>query len=104
MTPLRSWFQRNALGLVLVLVAACITVGAVEIARLGRVESNFAVSQKASTQTRIVTVAARCNLTQLILGVLVRIHDSRDAAPFQRSLNECVDQLASVKAINAATH
>lgn len=63
----------------------------------------FAISQKASTQTRIATVTQRCELTRLILGVLVRVHDGVDAAPFQASEATCLKQLASVKAINAAT-
>jgi hypothetical protein len=62
-----------------------------------------AVSQKASTQTRVSTVSQRCALTDLILGVLTRVHDSADAAGFQSSEAKCLAQLASVKAINAAT-
>lgn len=70
---------------------------------LQRVQHQILVSQKASTKTRVKTVAQRCDLTHLILGVLVRVHDSPDAAPFQASLITCEKQLASVKQIDAKT-
>lgn len=60
-------------------------------------------SQKASTQTRVSTVTQRCELTRLILRVLIRVHDTVDAAPFHASEHTCLKQLATVKAINAAT-
>jgi type II secretory pathway pseudopilin PulG len=63
----------------------------------------FAVSQKASTKTRVSTVSQRCDLTRLILGVLDRVHDTVDAAGFHESEAKCLTQLASVKKINAAT-
>jgi hypothetical protein len=63
----------------------------------------LAVSQKASTQTRVATVSQRCELTNLILGVLVRVHDTTDSRGFLKSEAKCLSQLASVKAINTAT-
>lgn len=71
--------------------------------RLSSVQGHLVASQKASTQTRITTVGQRCDLTRLILGVLVRVRDTPDAAPFQRSLRVCQTQLALVKMINAKT-
>jgi hypothetical protein len=71
--------------------------------QLSSVQGHLVTSQKASTQTRITTVGQRCDLTGLILGVLVRVHDSQDAAPFQKSLRVCREQLALVKQINAKT-
>jgi hypothetical protein len=71
--------------------------------QLSSVQGQVVASQKASTQTRITTVGQRCGLTGLILGVLVRVHDTQDAAPFQKSLKVCREQLALVKQINAKT-
>jgi hypothetical protein len=71
--------------------------------RLSSVQGHLVASQKASTRTRITTVGQRCDLTRLILGVLVRVHDGQDAAPFQKSLRVCQEQLALVKQINART-
>lgn len=72
-------------------------------ARLMAVQVTLEVSQKASTKTRVTTVGQRCDLTHLILGVLVRVHDVPDAAPFQASYRTCVTQLAEVKQIDAKT-
>lgn len=52
-----------------------------------------------SSQTRVHTVEQRCQLTQLILRVLVRVHDKVDAAPFQASYATCEKQLLTVKKI-----
>jgi Na+-transporting NADH:ubiquinone oxidoreductase subunit NqrC len=71
--------------------------------RLAGALHTLAVSQKASTQTRVSTVTQRCDLTDLILGVLDRVHDTVDAAGFHASEKTCLAQLASVKKINAAT-
>lgn len=71
--------------------------------RLVAVQHTLEVSQKASTKTRVTTVGQRCDLTHLILGVLVRVHDTADASPFQKSYRVCLDQLAEVKQINAKT-
>lgn len=71
--------------------------------RLANVQRTLEVSQKASTKTRVTTVGQRCDLTRLILGVLVRVHDTPDAAPFQESYRICLKQLATVKHINAKT-
>jgi hypothetical protein len=60
----------------------------------------LAVSQKKSTETRIVTVTQRCQLTKLILDVLVR-QDPVVAGAFQASYAGCEKQLAEVKSINA---
>ncbi len=81
-----------------------------EVGRVGRltdrlvaVQHGIAVTQKASTSTRVFTVTQRCKLTGLILGVLVRVQDQADAAPFQASRATCLRQLAAVKAINDMT-
>jgi hypothetical protein len=74
-----------------------------ETASLAQTQRALVVSQKASTQTRVTTVGQRCALTRLILGVLVRVHDTRDATPFEASAKTCLAQLASVKQINART-
>lgn len=71
--------------------------------RLAYTQHQILVSQKASTETRVKTVAQRCVLTRLVLSVLVRHHLIADATPFERSLVGCLVQLASVKRINAHT-
>lgn len=72
-------------------------------ARIGSIQHEILVSQKASTKTRVVTVGSRCDLTHLILGVLVRVHDTADSPPFVVSYQTCVKQLANVKHIDADT-
>jgi hypothetical protein len=62
-----------------------------------------AVSLKASTQTRVQTVAQRCDLTRLIIVHLLKHASAADTAPFRASQTTCLAQLAAVKAINAAT-
>lgn len=71
--------------------------------RISVVQHQLLVSQKASTKTRVTTVTSRCDLTHLILGVLERLHDPQDAAPFVASYRTCESQLQSVQHINAVT-
>lgn len=99
-----------AVGLVLVMLAAGVALreaiqansrasGAVAANKI--VIHQLAVSEAASAKTRISTVSQRCDLTRLILGVLVRVHDPMDAAAFQKSQATCLRQLAQVKMIYA---
>jgi hypothetical protein len=72
-------------------------------AKVTAVQHQLLTSQKASTETRVTTVGQRCALTQLILGVVVRVHDAADAGPLLASYAICEKQLATVKRINATT-
>lgn len=94
-----------ATGVIVILVAIAgnAYLGFSSFTRVSTLQRQLLVSQKASTKTRVGTVTQRCELTQLILGVLVRVHDRQDAAPFQASYRICMKQLATVKAINAHT-
>jgi hypothetical protein len=51
-----------------------------------------------SAKARVITVTQRCELTGLILGVVIR-DDHRRAGPFEKSLAGCEHQLKEVKAI-----
>lgn len=62
-------------------------------------QRTLGVSQKQSTHTRVVTVAQRCDLTNLVLSFA----PPAKHAALEKSLNGCEKQLVQVKQIDART-
>lgn len=69
---------------------------------LARIQQTIIASQKASTETRVKTVSQRCELTHLLVAVLMR-QDPVELTAFQRSYDTCLRQLALVKRIDTQT-
>lgn len=96
------------------LVAGAIAVGlALSGFSLERVESAQTSLHTLATHTsetanksaaaRVITVAQRCDLTNLILQVIVK-DDPRRADGFRKSYAGCEKQLVEVRAISAAAN
>lgn len=66
-------------------------------------QHQVAVSQKASTHTRVTTVTQRCDLTNLLISIVGRLGDTLDAPALQKSWAGCEVQLVEVKRIDAIT-
>lgn len=119
------WDRIRGHAVALCVTAVCLAagiayvVGSVESvsARVSSLNHALLVSEKASTKTRVTTVAQRCSLTQQVraLDLVLASHaDARHgpadaepfylaAAAFQTSYLGCEKQLAQVEAINAKT-
>lgn len=114
--PRRRRFLPAVVGAVVGGLVVGIVFVVIVVSKLSAVEHQFAVSQKASTKTRVVTVTQRCVLTHLdaesetINAAIIGQFAPTQVAPFLAlktkyltSYAGCERQLAKVKRINAAT-